>query len=86
MIKIEESNLTQETISKLWKSNKRSWFTDCNVDFSNVINCDSSTIAFIVKWAKNCQEHNQKLVCINVPKQLLELIQIYKIGSLIEIK
>ena len=84
MIELKENNLTHETVSQLWQNCHATWFTDTCADFSAVNNCDSSAVAFIVKWAKKCQERNQKLICKNVPAQLRELIQIYKATSLIE--
>lgn len=85
MIKIEENKLTHKEISKIWNKEHLAWFSDNMVDFSNVENCDSSVVAFLVHWAKQCQNNNKKLSCFNVPNQLLELLQIYKVTSLIEI-
>lgn len=87
MIEITNSVLNHEAISSLWnKDTLANWFSTNEVDFKNVTAVDSSAVAFLIKWAKACSERNEKLICFNVPQQLIQLINIYNVSNYIEIK
>ncbi len=85
MIKIEENKLNHQSISKLW-SKRQEWFSHDEVDLRNVENIDSSVAAFLVKWAIQCSQRQNKLICYNAPSTLISLINIYKVDGLMEFK
>ena len=86
MIRIEETRLDHDSVSRIWTSCHDVWFADSEVDFTKVSSCDSSAVAFLVKWGKKCRERGQRLTCHNAPSSLISLIRLYQVDDLMEFR
>lgn len=87
MITVELEIMNHYAISNLWHTKVlEQWFQENQVDLSHVKSVDSSAVAFLVKWAKECSKRNMKLECVNTPFQLIQLMNIYNVSKYIEIK
>jgi ABC-type transporter Mla MlaB component len=86
MIKIEENRLDHKSVSRIWATSRDRWFDDSEVDFDGVESCDSSAVAFLVKWGKCCRQRSQRLICHNAPPSLISLIRIYSVDDLMEFR
>lgn len=59
---------------------------DALVDFSQLLELDSSTVALLLEWQRRAQRAQRRLTFIALPDTLKQLIQVYGVQDLLQIK
>lgn len=56
------------------------------IDFSALIALDSSAVALLLEWQRRAQRAQRRLELIALPNALKQLIQVYGVQDLLQIK
>lgn len=53
------------------------------IDFANVTDVDTSAVSLILEWKRRAEKENQSLTFVNLPANLISLVQLYDVADLI---
>ena len=83
-----DGELTFVTVSNLLAQSKKLWkdTVDIDVDFSKVTQSDSASLALLLEWQRYANKEKKQISFANLPKQLLNLIQISELNEMFVIK
>lgn len=56
---------------------------DAVIDFTGVTEADSAALALIFKWQRDAEKKGRKIVCRNIPANVVELAKLYGVDHLI---
>ncbi|WP_410499444.1 lipid asymmetry maintenance protein MlaB [Chitinibacter sp. S2-10] len=59
---------------------------DTTVDFSAVVQLDSSAVALLLEWRRRALHQRRELSFLALPAALLQLIRVYGVQELLQIK
>lgn len=57
---------------------------DVVIDFSELAASDSSLLALLLAWTRQCDRQSANLKCVNVPADVSSLIHLYGLESILE--
>ncbi|MES2547947.1 MAG: STAS domain-containing protein [Pseudomonadota bacterium] len=54
-----------------------------NVDFADVEDIDTTAVSLILEWKRRAAKESQSLTFVNLPENLISLVQLYDVAELI---
>ena len=77
--------VTIATASQLVEAMRPHWpdAGDAIVDFSGVTEADSSALALMFKWQRDADRKGRKVICRNIPANVLALARLYGVEELV---
>ncbi|WP_020166919.1 MULTISPECIES: STAS domain-containing protein [Methylotenera] len=71
------------TANDLLKQSQAFAIENTKIDFANVTDVDTSAVSLILEWKRRAEKENQSLTFVNLPANLISLVQLYDVADLI---
>ena len=77
--------VTIATASSVIEATRSQWpdAGDTVVDFSGVTDADSAALALMFKWQRDAERRGRKVVCRNIPANVMALARLYGVEELV---
>ena len=77
--------VTIATASSVIEATRAHWpeAGDTIVDFSGVTDADSAALALMFKWQRDAERKGRKVICRNIPANVLALARLYGVEELV---
>ena len=77
--------VTIATASSVIEATRSQWpdTGDTIVDFSGVTEADSAALALMFKWQRDAERKGRKVICRNIPANVLALARLYGVEELV---
>ena len=69
--------------NNLLKQSQAFEINNTKVDFTDVTDLDTSAVSLILEWKRRAEKENQSLSFVNLPANLISLVQLYDVAELI---
>ena len=77
--------VTIATASSVIEATRAQWpdAGDTIVDFSGVTDADSAALALMFKWQRDAEKKGRRVICRNIPANVMALARLYGVEELV---